>query len=64
MLGPAYANLVSWFYPFGNTPAVNLFRDIVPRERDRVKVLSVACGDPRSILFSLWSEAAYGVYLF
>ena len=63
MLVPTYVNRLCWFYPFGNTPAVNLLRDVVPRGRERVKLLSLACGDSRSILFSLWSEAAYGTYL-
>ncbi|KAI4195574.1 MAG: hypothetical protein LQ346_003396 [Caloplaca aetnensis] len=45
-------------YPIGNTPAVNLLRDIPGSsgKEETIRVLCLACGDPRNILFSLWSE--------
>ncbi|KAL8898885.1 MAG: hypothetical protein Q9207_006480 [Kuettlingeria erythrocarpa] len=45
-------------YPIGNTPAVNLLRDIAGSsgEEESIRILCLACGDPRNILFSLWSE--------
>ncbi|KAI9892707.1 MAG: hypothetical protein M1814_001127 [Vezdaea aestivalis] len=47
-----------WFYPIGNTPAVNLLRGLPVTNGDRntstFEVLCLACGDPRSILFSLY----------
>ena len=60
MLVPTYLNLNYFLYAIGNTPAVNLLREIIPKSYEVVRILSLACGDPRNILFSLWSEAAYG----
>ncbi|KAI9867364.1 MAG: hypothetical protein M1813_008922 [Trichoglossum hirsutum] len=58
MLTATWVNLRYWFYPIGNTPAVNLLRDGAfdsqGDERLTVTVLLLACGDPRSILFTLW----------
>lgn len=61
MSTPVRIQLRHWFYPTGNTPAVNLLRDL-PTASDKeatVNVLCLACGDPRNILFSLWSEQGY-----
>ena len=65
MITPIRINLRYWFYPIRNTPAVNLFRD-TKRGEGPVKILYLACGDPRNILFTLWSEhissdSPYGV---
>lgn len=62
MFTPTYIQLKYWFYPCGNTPAVNLLRDIPAssREEETIRVLCLACGDPRSILFTLWSEQGQG----
>ncbi|KAI9852266.1 MAG: hypothetical protein M1838_001308 [Thelocarpon superellum] len=58
MIVPAHVNLKYWFYPTGNTPAVNLFRQLpaldASHPTEEVEVLLLACGDPRSLLFSLW----------
>lgn len=43
-----------FFYPLGNTPAVCLTRDIPPEEP--ANVLLLGCGDPRSVLFTIFSE--------
>lgn len=61
MLTPTYVNLQYFFYPIGNTPAVNFLCDQPlgdgnSKEPQTVKLLSIACGDPRNLLFSLWSE--------
>ncbi|KAL8750845.1 MAG: hypothetical protein Q9184_006271, partial [Pyrenodesmia sp. 2 TL-2023] len=58
MLTPTYVQLKYWMYPIGNTPAVNLLRDIPGStgKDETIRVLCLACGDPRNILFSLWSE--------
>ncbi|CZR55693.1 uncharacterized protein PAC_05581 [Phialocephala subalpina] len=50
------------FYPIGNTPAVNLLSHHAPQEGNDVptEILMLACGDPRSILYSLWSEGRPG----
>ena len=60
MFSPTYVQLKYWFYPIGNTPAVNLLRDLpaCPGE-ETIKVLSLACGDPRNLLFSLWCEQGH-----
>lgn len=58
MLISTYVNLKSFFYPIGNTPAVNLLRDFRPPDKHTIEVLALACGDVRNVLFSLWSEGA------
>lgn len=59
MLTPTYVNRKYFFYPIGNTPAVNLFCDVRPQGEENIKILLLACGDVRNILFSLWSEDAH-----
>ena len=55
---PLFIQLKYWFYPTGNTPAVNLLRDTPAAafdQQDTVNALLLACGDPRNVLFSLWN---------
>ncbi|KAL9133715.1 MAG: hypothetical protein Q9175_005104, partial [Cornicularia normoerica] len=60
MFSPTYVQLKYWFYPIGNTPAVNLLRDIPACQgEETIKILSLACGDPRNVLFSLWCEQGH-----
>lgn len=60
MFSPTYVQLKYWFYPIGNTPAVNLLRDIPACQgEETIRILSLACGDPRSVLFSLWCERGH-----
>ena len=60
MFFPTYVQLKYWYYPIGNTPAVNLLRDISACEAEEtIKILSLACGDPRNVLFSLWCEQGH-----
>ena len=64
MFTPTRVQLKYWFYPTGNTPAVNLLRDIPPsdnKKEDKVNLLLLACGDPRNLLFSLWCEQGHDV---
>ena len=56
MLTPVHVNLRYWFYPIGNTPAVNFMRNTRCEKREPVKILSLACGDPRNILYTVWCE--------
>lgn len=56
MLTRTYVNSRYWFYPIGNTPAVNLLRDVLVQEGGPVNILSLGCGDVRNILFTLWSQ--------
>ena len=62
MYCPIYVQLKYWYYPVGNTPAVNLLRDLAHHvgSYNDVNVLSLACGDPRNVLFSLWCDQANG----
>ena len=54
---PICVQLKYFSYPVGNTPAVNLLRDLPAPQSDKtLHILSVACGDPRSVLFSLCCE--------
>lgn len=60
MFSPTYVQLKYWFYPIGNTPAVNLLRDLPScQEEETINILSLACGDPRNVLFSLWCEQGH-----
>ena len=47
---PAYAHLISFFYPIGNTPAVSLTQSLpLGKSAD---ILLLGCGDARNILFT------------
>lgn len=48
------ANLVQFFYPIGNTPAVSLTQDLPSHEK--ADVLLLGCGDVRHILFTINNE--------
>ncbi|KAF2502343.1 hypothetical protein BU16DRAFT_554409 [Lophium mytilinum] len=48
----AHINLLSFFYPIGNTPAAFLTQSIPPEQS--VDVLLLGCGDVRSILFTAY----------
>ncbi|ESZ98325.1 hypothetical protein SBOR_1318 [Sclerotinia borealis F-4128] len=49
------------FYPIGNTPAVNLLEYHAPKsDKETTDILLLACGDPRSVLYSLFSEGKPG----
>ena len=50
MLTPGYANLWTYFYPVGNTPAVCLTQGLPPERKP--DVLLLGCGDARNILFT------------
>ncbi|CAE6457748.1 unnamed protein product [Rhizoctonia solani] len=43
------------FHPIGNTPAVSLTQDLSP-EQSVADILLLGCGDPRSILFTIYSD--------
>ena len=42
------------FYPIGNTSAVDLTDTLTPEEK--ANVLLLGCGDPRNILFTVYSQ--------
>lgn len=66
MSSPTFLPLEYWFYPTGNTPAVNLLRDGSAWDSayagKTTNLLLLACGDPRSILFSLWNLGDHGEF--
>ena len=43
----------TFFYPIGNTPPVCLSQNLAPEEK--ADVLFLGCGDPRSILFTVYA---------
>lgn len=60
MFSPTYVQLKYWYYPIGNTPAVNLLRDLPAfQDQETIRILSLACGDPRNVLFSLWCDQGH-----
>ncbi|TFK78422.1 hypothetical protein K466DRAFT_668449 [Polyporus arcularius HHB13444] len=48
-----------YFYPIGNTSAVCLTRDIPPEER--ASILLLGCGDPRHVLYTIFSESELSI---
>ena len=46
------------FYPIGNTSAVCFTRDLAPE--GPADILLLGCGDPRSILYTIFSEPSIG----
>lgn len=54
MLTPEIANLVQFFYPVGDTPAVSLAQDLPPGTKS--DILLLGCGDIRHILFTINNE--------
>ena len=54
MFSPNFINLVNFFYPIGNTPAVCLTQDL-PRETP-ARILLLGCGDVRNILFTAYCD--------
>jgi hypothetical protein len=56
MLHPVFINLLSFFYPIGNTPAVCLTQDLPPEQG--ADVLLLGCGDVRNIIFTTYSDNA------
>ena len=57
MITPSVVDLVTFFYPIGNTPAVCLTQDLPCNEDARLLLLG--CGDVRNILFTAYFDAAY-----
>ncbi|KAF2839031.1 hypothetical protein M501DRAFT_756096 [Patellaria atrata CBS 101060] len=57
MLTATYVSVREFFYPFGNIPATNLLRDTAIDDTGaEIELLLLGCGDPRNILFSLYSQ--------
>jgi len=54
MYAPVVVEIVTYFYPVGNTSAVHLTRNL-PRE-EPADVLLLGCGDLRNILFTVYID--------
>ena len=54
MLHPAWVNIISYFYPLGNTPALCLTQDLLPEQK--ANLLLLGCGDVRNILFTCYAD--------
>ena len=57
MLTPAFANITSFFYPIGNTPAVSLTQNLPPE--GKADILLLGCGDVRHILFTAHTDREF-----
>jgi Domain of unknown function (DUF4470) len=57
MLTAQYANIVTFFYPLGNTPAVSLTQSI-PLEA-QADVLLLGSGDLRHVLFTVHTDREF-----
>ena len=55
MLHPTFVNIISFFYPLGNTPAVSLTQELLPEQK--ANILLLGCGDVRSILFTTYADS-------
>jgi hypothetical protein len=58
MSHPLYWPSQQFFYPIGNTPAISLTQDLSPEQS--ADILLLGCGDPRNILFTLYSDVTTG----
>ncbi|KIV77254.1 hypothetical protein PV11_09067 [Exophiala sideris] len=58
MASPAHIEPITYFYPTGNTPAVNLAQSLPP-EKDGTCLL-LGCGDVRNVLFTAHSRLPAG----
>jgi hypothetical protein len=54
MVLPVFWPRSTFFYPIGNTSAVDLTDTLTPEET--AHVLLLGCGDPRNILFTVHSQ--------
>ncbi|KAF2092448.1 hypothetical protein NA57DRAFT_62455 [Rhizodiscina lignyota] len=58
MFTPAGLDLLTCFYPIGNTPATCLTRELAPE--DPATILLLGCGDARNILFTAYMDDGTG----
>ena len=47
------------YYAFGNSPAEDLLQSVVPSECRRPRILSLGCGDMRSVMFSIFKNFGF-----
>ncbi|KIW74850.1 hypothetical protein Z517_11620 [Fonsecaea pedrosoi CBS 271.37] len=58
MSTPVVVDIVTYFYPIGNTPAVHLTRGLPYKQS--ANILLLGCGDVRNILFTVYSDQRSG----
>jgi hypothetical protein len=58
MYAPVVVDIVTYFYPVGNTSAIHLTRHLPPEEP--ADVLLLGCGDVRNILFTTYADQNIG----
>ena len=58
MLSPVWINVITYYYPLGNTPAICLTQQLPPEENARI--LSLGCGDIRNILYTAYADHGHG----
>ena len=59
MFNPAWINIISFFYPLGNTLATCLTQNVPPE--DDALILSLGCGDVRNILYTAYADHGIGM---
>ncbi|EUC54478.1 MYND finger protein, partial [Rhizoctonia solani AG-3 Rhs1AP] len=59
MSHPPFWLTKQFFYPIGNTAAFSLTQDLSP-EQSTADILLLGCGDPRNILYTLYSDLTIG----
>ncbi|KAH7314013.1 hypothetical protein B0J17DRAFT_584879 [Rhizoctonia solani] len=59
MSHPPFWLTKQFYYPIGNTAAISLTQDLSP-EQSEANILLLGCGDPRNILFTLYSDLTTG----
>ncbi|OQV09597.1 hypothetical protein CLAIMM_13704 [Cladophialophora immunda] len=58
MSTPVVVDIVTYFYPIGNTPAVHLTRGLPYKQP--ANILLLGCGDVRNVLFTVYSDQRSG----
>jgi hypothetical protein len=61
MSAPPVVDIVTYFYPIGNTPAVHLTRGLPYKQC--ANILLLGCGDVRNILFTVYADQHSGVQI-
>jgi len=61
MATPVIVDILTYFYPVGNTSAVHLTRNLPPEQTARILLLG--CGDIRNIVFTAYMDQDCGKYI-
>lgn len=58
MATPVIVDIVTYYYPVGNTSAVHLTRNLPPEQT--AQILLLGCGDIRNIVFTVYMDQDLG----